>query len=127
MNNIPLESEEQCRFVSTFKEHYPNVKILAIPNGAHVSSARQAVKLKREGLLNGIPDLFVPQWKLWIEMKRQKGSYLSASQKEVISYLETCGYFVFVGYGFDDAWQKLQSFSISKNCCKPSLTSAFSS
>lgn len=73
-----------------------------MPNGAAVSPA-QAARLKVEGLSAGVPDLCVPEWSLWIEMKRQQGGRLSAAQKDWIAYLEEVGHTVIVGKGWEDA------------------------
>jgi VRR-NUC domain. len=56
-----------------------------------------------------VPDLFVPAWSLWIEMKRQKGGRLSADQKDWIAYLESIGHVVIVGRGFEDARAQIES------------------
>jgi len=58
----------------------------------------------------GVPDLFIPAWSMWIEMKRQKGGRLSSEQEEMINYLESIGHRVIVGYGAMDASEKLLSF-----------------
>lgn len=103
------EHLHQVATVSWFRKTFPGVSIFAIPNGEsrHVATA---VKLKAEGVVAGIPDLFVPEWKLFIEMKRAKYGYLSKNQKEVINYLTGVGYGVIVGHGFDDAKSKILDF-----------------
>ena len=73
-----------------------------MPNGAHVGAA-QAARLKVEGLSAGVPDLCVPEWNLWVEMKRQQGGRLSAKQKDWIEHLEEIGHTVIVGKGWEDA------------------------
>lgn len=45
----------------------------------------------------------MPEWSLWIEMKRQEGGRLSAAQKDWIAYLEEVGHTVIVGRGWEDA------------------------
>jgi len=76
----PSETEEQEGFVNWFRAKFPGVLIFAIPNGGHraISTAK---RLKAEGVVPGIPDLHVPAWRLWIEMKRVKGGKLSALKK----------------------------------------------
>ena len=98
---IPTEHEEQREFVRWFRQTFPDVKILAIPNGSFRTKST-AVRLRAEGVLAGIPDLFVPEWSLWIEMKRTKGGRLSADQKETIQYLRGCGYGCIVAHGAED-------------------------
>ena len=96
------EHLEQVRLVSWFRKTYPDTRILAIPNGG-IRSASQGANLKAEGVSAGVPDLFVPAWSLWVEMKREKGGTVSPAQKDWIGYLESIGHQVIVGRGFDDA------------------------
>lgn len=105
----PSEHMEQALLVQWFRRSYPNVLIFAIPNGGARSKAT-AGKLKVEGVVAGIPDLFVPEWKLWIEMKRVKGGKLSPEQVGMIEYLQSVEYCVIVGLGCEDAKTKIQGF-----------------
>lgn len=105
-NNIPSEHLEQAAFVRWFRAAFPDVMIFAIPNG-DLRNVTTAKRLKEEGQENGIPDLYIPAWKIWVEMKRQKGGRLSPDQKEKIAYLESIGDTVIVGSGCDDARKKL--------------------
>jgi hypothetical protein len=109
----PLESDEQIMFVQKFRQQYVGVLIHSIPNGG-LRQAREALRLKNEGVVKGIPDLFIPEWSLWVEMKRQKGSSLSTDQKEIISHLEDVGHKVIVGYGWQDALLKVNQFKENK-------------
>jgi hypothetical protein len=99
---MPSEDHEQALTVQWFRRTYPGVLIFAIPNGGHRHIA-VAAKLKATGSVKGIPDLYVPRHKLWIEMKRRKGGQLSPEQKEIIDYLQLIGDRVIVCRGFDDA------------------------
>ena len=54
------ESEIQQNAVEWFKLQYPKKLIAASQNGARVN-IRQAVTLKKEGLIRGLPDLFYPK------------------------------------------------------------------
>ena len=98
----PSEDHEQMMFVQWFRRSYPGVLIFAIPNGGARHSA-VAMKLKATGVVKGIPDLFVPAWSLWIEMKRQDGGRVSPEQKEVMAYLEGIGHRAIVAKGAEDA------------------------
>ena len=100
------EHDEQVGFVIWFRSRFPGVLILAVPNGGkrHPATAR---KLKAEGVVPGVPDLFVPEWSLWVEMKRAKGGRLSPDQRQVIAYLESIGHSVIVGHGAEDASRQL--------------------
>lgn len=99
---IPSEDREQMLFVQWFRRSYPGVLIHSIPNGGHRHIA-VAAKLKATGAVRGIPDLHIPAWSLWVEMKRQRGGVLSAEQKEMIAYLHSIGHEVIVGKGFEHA------------------------
>jgi hypothetical protein len=107
---VPSEHFEQCLLVQWFRRKWPDVRIFAIPNGGYRSRAT-AGRLKAEGVLSGVPDLFVPAWHLWVEMKRTKGGSLSAEQKDWIQYLESENYYCIVGKGAEDAKAKIKEFS----------------
>lgn len=108
-DRIPTEHEEQRELVRWFRQTWPGVRIFAIPNGGARSPAT-AGRLKAEGVSSGVPDLFIPAWGLWVEMKRTKGGSLSAEQKDWIAYLESVRFCCIVGKGADDAKAKLQAF-----------------
>ena len=76
--------------------------IFAIPNGDH-RAITVAKRLKAEGVVPGVPDLFIPQWSLWVEMKRREGGRLSEDQRQMIAYLQAVGQQVIVGKGAEDA------------------------
>lgn len=61
--------------------------------------------------MRGIPDLFVPEWSLWIEMKRTKGGKLSPDQRDWIRYLTELGNTVHVAYGAEDAMKFVDEFA----------------
>ena len=110
VDRIPTEHEEQREVVRWFRQSWPGVRIFAIPNGGARSKAT-AGRLKAEGVASGVPDLFVPAWRLWIEMKRSKGGSLSPEQKDWRTYLESVDYWVIVGKGADHAKQQISAFS----------------
>lgn len=103
---IPSEHLEQVRLVSWFRKTYPGVRIFAVPNGG-VRSASAGASLKAEGVTPGVPDLHVPEWQLWVEMKRTEGGVVSSAQKDWIIYLQGISHKVIVGYGFEDAKAKI--------------------
>ena len=104
-----LNSEhlEQVRLVSWFRRSYPGVRVFAIPNGG-ARSGVQGASLKAEGVSPGVPDLFVPEWLLWVEMKREAGGVVSPVQRDWIAYLESIGHRVIVGRGFEDAKRQIE-------------------
>ena len=92
--------------------------LLAIPNGGD-RNAIVGRKLKAEGVMRGVPDLFLPVMAtpmvedskmfrkvlhgLWIEMKRRRGGRVSPDQAAWHEYLERAGYRVVVARGADEA------------------------
>lgn len=80
--------------------------IFAIPNGGK-RDIKTAKRLHREGVTPGIPDLYIPAWGIWIEMKRQQGGRTSPDQDAMIEHLEGVGHRVIVGHGARDASDKL--------------------
>jgi hypothetical protein len=105
-NDTPTEHEEQREFVKWFRQTHKGVRIFAIPNGGARSIAT-ATRLKVEGVCAGVPDLFIPAWMMWVEMKRQKGGVVSEDQKDWIAYLRGAGYIVLVCKGAEDAKRQL--------------------
>lgn len=110
LERIPTEHQEQCLFVQWFRRTYPGVRIFAIPNGG-MRNKTTAMKLKAEGVSPGVPDLFIPAWALWIEMKRQRGGSVSFEQKDWHAYLVSIGHKVLIAKGFDDAVEKLHKIT----------------
>jgi len=106
---VPSEHLEQVETVAWFRRAYPGVRIFAIPNGGH-RGVREAGRLKAEGVSAGVPDLFVPAWCLWIEMKRRTGGSVSAVQKDWHQYLRESGHTVMVCKGFEDAREQVEAF-----------------
>jgi hypothetical protein len=109
---VPSEHFEQRELVQWFRQTYRGVRIFAIPNGG-ARSPTTAARLKVEGVSSGVPDLFVPAWRLWVEMKRTRGGVLSAEQKDWIAYLQSEGYACIVGKGAEDARTQIIKFQES--------------
>jgi hypothetical protein len=91
------------------------VLIYAIPNGGKRGMA-EAKRLVAEGVVAGMPDLHIPAWGLWVEMKRTKGGKLSDAQMRMMAYLEGIGHCVIVGYGAQDASRKVLDFVKNRGC-----------
>jgi hypothetical protein len=92
------EHDLQVECVNWFRKTY-NDLIFAIPNGG-ARNVITGAKLKAEGVLAGVPDLFVAKSNqfyagLFIEMKAEKGS-VSDVQKAVIQQLRDANYCVAV-------------------------------
>ena len=108
-NFVPLEHAEQCTLVNWLSRTFPNLLFFAIPNGG-LRNIQVALKLQAEGVKPGVPDLFVPEWKLFIEMKRRKNGRVSQEQQNIMEELERVGYTCIVGYGWEDAQKKVLQF-----------------
>lgn len=93
--------------VQWFRRTYPKVLIFSVPNGGHRRPA-VAAKMKATGVVKGVPDLFVPAWEMWIEMKRVKGGVTSLEQDMMHLYLRSVGYKVIVTKGFEDAQRQIE-------------------
>ena len=105
----PVQSEhvEQRCFVEWVRLKH-GVRIFAIPNGGK-RSPREAQRLVVEGVSSGVPDLFVPEWLLWVEMKTRTG-VVSAAQKDWIAYLNGIGHTAIVAKGFEDGMSQVEAF-----------------
>lgn len=116
IKKYPMEDEEQIAFINWFKSKYKDYFIFSVPNGGSRNKI-EASKLKKTGLLSGIPDLIIlmPNKEvLFLEMKRQKGGVLSLVQKVVINLIEKLGFTVLIGYGFLDAKSKFENYLLQK-------------
>ena len=102
---MKTEHEEQRELIQWFRQKF-DARIFAIPNGGQRSRTTGG-KLKAEGVSAGVPDLYIPAWRVWIEMKRVKGGRLAPAQKDWVAYLESIGDTVIVGNGFMDAQNKI--------------------
>ena len=103
------EHIEQREFVSWFRKNYKGIRIIAIPNGGQRNIAT-AARLKAEGVTPGVPDLYVPAWHLWIEMKKINGGKISAQQKDWHNYLQLIKHSVIITAGFEDAQSQVKDF-----------------
>jgi len=104
---IPTEHQEQValmEFCESMTGVYPELRMLyAIPNGGK-RSIGLAVKLKKEGVKSGVPDLCLPVPKkgyhgLYIEMKKVKDGKMTDAQKWWHEELFKQGYLSVVCYG----------------------------
>jgi hypothetical protein len=113
------EHQEQVAVINWFRlqhRQYANF-LFSIPNGG-VRHIGTAVKLKKEGSMAGVPDLFlmIPMnghHGLWIEMKI-KGGRVSDSQKEFMESATLMGYPAVVCYGFDEAKDAINKYLQNK-------------
>lgn len=109
------EHQEQAALVQWFRAAHREEAacLFAIPNGG----ARNAVtgrKLKEEGVLPGVPDLFLAiargDWHgLFIEMKTLRGK-ASKAQLEMLARLELRGYRVKICRGFEEGRMAIENY-----------------
>jgi len=112
------EHQEQCLFMShVYMLHNDIYEYLAaVPNGA-LRNKIVAIKLKKEGVKKGYPDLLLDYPSsvyhgLRIEMKRVKAAKPSVSkvQRDWLSRLNKQGYCAVVAHGCDDALDILKRY-----------------
>lgn len=101
-NNTPLETIEQQNFFLWLKYQYPDLIAFAIPNG-DLRNKAVAARLRREGVMKGVSDIFIPELRLWLEMKRLKGSTTSKEQKKFLEDMRGLGYHAEIAKGFEEA------------------------
>jgi hypothetical protein len=98
------ESKLQQSCVKWFKYRYPYILIAAFPNEGK-RTVQSAARMKAEGLLSGMPDLFIcfgnsAYHGLFVEMKFGNGK-TTTNQDEVIAKLTKQGYQVAVVNSLD--------------------------
>ena len=96
------ESREQIYFVNWMRKTYPQHRIFHIPNGGHRNKI-EAGRLKMEGVSAGVPDLFIPSLRMFIEMKKAVGGVVSKEQEDWLIYLASNGYSIAVCHGQEEA------------------------
>ena len=111
---IPSESSEQIRLMTFMKWMHPKVLIFAIPNGGS-RDAREGAKLKQEGVLAGVSDLFIAEpigqyAGLFLEMKRIKQGQLNQKQRLFLREASERKYAIAVGRGYKDAYAKILKY-----------------
>lgn len=113
-------------------------QLIMIPNGSYFGGGVKTLRsgktvplgairfaaLKRQGFVQGAPDLFLAARGvvvvgpssvrvyagLFIEMKRAKGGVVSPEQRELHAVLEAAGYVVVVARGFDAAVEAITNY-----------------
>lgn len=107
------EHSIQARVVQFVKTFYPDVLIFSVPNGAAVSAVNR-IRLSKEGLLAGIPDLFILEPRkgfngLMIEFKTLTGK-TSKEQDNLIIKLSKRGYLVYVARSHTTAIKIIEDY-----------------
>lgn len=105
----PTESQEQQALINWWRLQYPQYEMLLfhIPNGGW-RNFKTAARLKREGVVAGVADLFLAipsknRHGLFIEMKRAVGGKQSQAQKEFEKAVKAQGYGYILCHGWIDA------------------------
>lgn len=119
-DGYPSEHLEQVQLVAMVEAAYPReaAMLFAIPNGGD-RNVLVAVKLKKEGVRRGVPDMFLALarggWHgLFIEMKRRRGGVVSPEQAAYIEALRAQGYRAEVCKGCDEALEVLRDYLSAK-------------
>lgn len=109
------EHIEQKLLIRWFRMQYPAISkcLFAIPNGG-IRHIRTALKLKEEGVLAGVPDLFlmIPKGDyhgMFIEMKAEKGK-IQPSQQQFLDIANNLNYKAIVCYGYEKAKESIQNY-----------------
>ena len=108
---VPTESEEQqalFEWINFNKGHYPELKLMHHTPNEGKRSVSTGAKMKREGLVSGVPDIHLPVAKgkyhsLDIELKRVKHSKISKEQEAFIRLLNMYDNFAIICYGWEQA------------------------
>lgn len=111
----PSEHAHQVTLVNWFDKTYLDYsgQLFAIPNGGLRAKA-VAVKLAKEGVRRGVPDLMLPVARggyhgLFIELKKEKGR-VTAEQKQWIKTLNDNGYLAVVCFGWTEASEVIKQY-----------------
>ena len=128
---VPTESAEQSALVAWFRAEFANLglrdarQLIASQAGTMLGGSGDGLrfarfaKLKREGFVGGVPDLFLahpvaPFAGLWIEMKRVKGGSVRPDQREMHDLLRRAGYAVEVAKGAREAQDVIELYVVGR-------------
>lgn len=104
-----IESSIQCGFLVWLEYQYPEVRrvTFSIPNGG-ARTPQYGARLKAEGLMAGVPDLFIAypvtfKHGLFLEFKKSSKEKPTKPQQNMMELLIAREYTVRVVYGVDSA------------------------
>ena len=108
-----IEHTIQVRVVQFVRVFHPDVLLFAIPNGANMR-AIERVNMVKEGLLAGVPDLFLAHPLkgfngLFIELKTMTGVE-SDKQRKMRKALTKKGYLCYVARSHETAIELIQDY-----------------
>lgn len=107
---ISIENSLQFPINAVLDIVKPYVKITALETiKTRLQKLMSMLTNKRytQGMLKGCPDLFLPEFDLFIEMKRRDGGVVSLEQKKVHEWLRHLGYKVEVCHGAKEAYESI--------------------
>ena len=110
--SLTTEDDEQTVVIQYCELNH--IVVVHIPNEGKRSQA-YGVRMQRLGMRKGFPYLFFPTPRgvyhgLFIEMKRDKKSRITAEQKGWLSYLSLQGYRAVVCYGASEAITEINKY-----------------
>ncbi len=111
-SKLPTEAQDQVKVVVYAKKR--GLRMFSIPNGGR-RSYLEAVRLKQQGVVAGIPDMFFPMARkgyhgLFLELKRISGGVVSEEQAWWCAELANQGYKVEIARGFDEAVRAIENY-----------------
>lgn len=104
---MPSEHHQQCALIEWFRYAHPSFTIFAIPNGG-IRNKITASKLKREGVMAGVADLYWMDYSTFIEMKKDEKCRQAESQVLFQQICKETGHRYILAYGFLDAIKKIE-------------------
>lgn len=108
------EASIQRVCVKWFRLHYPRSLIAAIPNGGS-RNVIEAVNLKAQGVLAGIPDLVIlgPRgFTLWVEVKTETGK-LTKNQRNMYEWMHDNGHKIKIIRSFEDFMSEMEKYQLN--------------
>ena len=109
------ESEHQKLIWKWAKQHPICCDFLfSIPNGG-TRHIKEITNLKAQGLRPGVSDLFLayptPKYSgLWIELKKDRGAFLSEAQLTWLERMVQVGYDAQVAHGWEEAIKYIEEY-----------------
>ena len=118
------EACAQIAFISYLEIYYPDIFVFHIPNGEK-RHPKIGAKLKKMGVRAGVADLYIMDYKLFIEMKKpykkiknlKENAYLTENQIQFKKKALKTNHAYIIAYGFKDAVEKFENYrkSVLKN------------
>lgn len=109
------ESDLQQNIISELGLRYPRIRKMTTATGAGGKrNAREAARMKAEGLTAGFPDLviYIPaqEWDGYFCELKAVGKKPNPAQREKIALLQARGYYVCVCDNANDFWKSLEEY-----------------